>query len=64
MSKNEKRMSTDAMNEWGFIGWDTLVALGISATICKFKKSVALCERKEKCFLFPTHHSQAIKAVI
>jgi hypothetical protein len=26
------------MNEWGFIGYETLVALGKSATINKFKQ--------------------------
>lgn len=30
-------MPTKPMNEWGFIGQDTLVALGKFATSCKFK---------------------------
>jgi len=32
------------MNEWVFIGQETLVALGKSATINKLKQGVAMCE--------------------
>ncbi len=32
------------MNEWGFIGYETLVALGKSASIIKFKKRCGLVE--------------------
>ena len=39
------------MNEWGFIGQESFVALGKSATSIKFKSrpghvGVAMCERK------------------
>ncbi len=36
-----ERPPTTPMNEWGFIRQDTLVALGKSATINKFKLAVA-----------------------
>ena len=45
------------MNEWGYIGNETLLALGESAAMCKFKKGVALGRWKGQCFLIPTHHS-------
>jgi len=32
-----KHALTKPMIEWGFIGHETLVVLGNSATICKFK---------------------------
>jgi len=48
---------TTAINEWDFIGQDTLVGLGLSATINKFKNGVALRKMVRLGFLIPTHHS-------
>jgi len=45
------------MNEWGLIGYYTLVGLGKIATINKFKNGVPLIRWKGQCFLIPTHHS-------
>lgn len=45
------------MNEWGFIGQDTLAALGKFATICKFIIGCGLKE-KERLVLSIPHSSQ------
>jgi len=38
------------MNEWGFISQETLVALGKSATNCKFINCVACVSEKVSAF--------------
>jgi hypothetical protein len=50
--KNEN--TTTPMNEWGFIGYETLVVLGKSATINKFKNGAAWLQWKGWCFPIPT----------
>ena len=44
------------MNEWGFIGEDTLVALGKSTTNCKFINQCGLV-RPERIVLSNPHPS-------
>jgi hypothetical protein len=44
------------MNEWGFIGQETLVALGKSATIYKFKQRCGF-EQRERLVLSNPHSS-------
>jgi hypothetical protein len=51
---------TNAMNEWGLIGQESLVALGKSATINKFKTRRGYVR---ECFLIPTHHSLALPTI-
>ncbi|MEQ8238494.1 MAG: hypothetical protein RIA69_04735 [Cyclobacteriaceae bacterium] len=47
---------TNAMNEWGFIGQDTLVALGKSATNNRFKSRRGYV-RDERLVLSNPHSS-------
>ena len=51
-----KRALTCAMNEWGFIGQDSLVALGKSATMYNFK-SMRGYVRDERLVLSNPHSS-------
>ena len=51
-----KRMPTNAMNEWGFIGQDTLVGMGKSATSFKFKLRRGYV-REERLVLTNPHSS-------
>jgi hypothetical protein len=46
---------TKPMNEWGFIGQETLAALGKSATINKFKSRRGY-EREERLVLSNPHY--------
>jgi hypothetical protein len=45
------------MNEWGFIGQDTLVAIGKSATSYIFEKSGCGGEEQERLLLSNPHSS-------
>lgn len=36
IKENRKRVVTKPMNEWGFIGLESLVVVGNTATNCKF----------------------------
>jgi len=51
----KERSTTNAMNEWGFIGQDSLVALAKSATSFKFKSRRGY-ERDER-LMFSNPHS-------
>ena len=48
------------MNEWGFIGQDTLVVLGKSATINKFKQRCGFEQMERLLHSNPPHHSQTL----
>lgn len=50
-------MLTKPMNEWGFIGRDTFVTLGKSATINIFKIWRGYEQLERLFFLIPFHHS-------
>jgi len=51
-----KLLLTTAMNEWGFIGQDIFVGIGMSATINKFKIRRGY-ERLERLVLSNPHSS-------
>jgi hypothetical protein len=53
---NTKQFLTTPMNEWDFIDQDTLVVLGKSATINKFKQRCGLV-REERLVLSNPHSS-------
>jgi len=54
--KRVTRTPTTAINEWGFIGQDIMVALGMSATIYKFKQRCGLV-LDERILLSISHSS-------
>lgn len=49
------------MNEWGFIGHETLIVLKKSPPqLINLNNGVAWWQRKGRCFLIHTHHSQTL----